>query len=432
MLFERWTKEGLKKKTDLCGLYSGPLFLLGGHPSLRSEPPELFQQPGVVTLAMNNVAALIKPNLWVGADRPNCFTRSILLDPTILKLGRAEYANLPVGDQRWAEQPNTYFYNLQTTFQPRDFLVGEVFWWKNTFMISLQLAAILGFDDIYLCGTGFDIKPDAQYAYESTLDADQVDYTQQTFLMAVQQFITALPHMVGKRIRSCTPNSPINKHVGFIPLAEAVAEVSGRFPEPDTRNVVHASVNKAEEEKPKLSYADTYEIVYKLDPGYGDRSPERVLSPRISQWATENQLQKAAVLMCGRGYAVQALRQAGVDARGIDIAAPALPEIADYVARADVLQQPIPADCGVVCIDGLEHLGTPDLGALRDRLEGRPCFFQVSTAPDQTGPRLLGQQLHRTIMDPAGWQKLFEQNWSCLTSEFDGQGVMLYVGAPKA
>src|SRR5262245_18098135 len=73
---------------DVClaDMYRGrPAFLVGAGPSLTTHDLLLLQHRGVLSLAVNNVATVVRPNLWESADDPGNVADAIWRDPGIVK-----------------------------------------------------------------------------------------------------------------------------------------------------------------------------------------------------------------------------------------------------------------------------------------------------------------------------------------------------------
>jgi len=251
--------DGRRKPVDLEGFYQGSLFLCGGHPSLKNEDLSLFHQHGITTMAMNNTASMFRPSLWVCADRPTCYSLSILKDPSIVKFGRLSYQaeRHPEDPARWRDMPSTFFYGTsEYEFSFTNLLCQRPLFafWKNVFVIALQLSYYLGFRHLFLCGVGFSISKGAKYAYDSAITDAQVASNQRCYNTVLDQVLTALPHFndYGLRLTSCTPGSPLNEHIGFTSLRDAIESVKIVHPQHDTINVKHSS-----EASPKPRSVDT-------------------------------------------------------------------------------------------------------------------------------------------------------------------------------
>jgi len=141
--------DGRRKSIDLNDLYANEaVFLICGAPSVKNENLKLLQKRGVVTLTMNNAGEMVKSNLWVGGDKPECYSKRILMDPSILKFVNMGKRDMLVGDVPWKLMPATVFYPCSEQFSEANFLNydRDLVWWKNTFFIALQLSWRLGLE----------------------------------------------------------------------------------------------------------------------------------------------------------------------------------------------------------------------------------------------------------------------------------------------
>lgn len=247
-MFYRFTSDGRRKTADLKDAFGGAVFLCGGHPSLLEEPLERFQEPGIMSFALNNTGTVFKPNLWIGADKAQCYSHSILKDPSIMKFGRLMYRDDIIDESpmtRWRHMPNQWFYvidedyNHQTVCHDSHTLV----WWKNVFILAVQFCYRLGFKKIYFCGTAFKMDDEKHYAYDVTLSKEQLDYNRRTYHCALGDFIRCLPifQRSGVQFVSCTPESSMNQHIQYMPFNDAIDEAKGQLPNTDLSEVKHSS-----------------------------------------------------------------------------------------------------------------------------------------------------------------------------------------------
>jgi len=186
-------------------------------------------------------------------------------------------------------------------------------------------------------------------------------------------------------------------------------------------------------------YRGTYREVYARLRRYGRGSPERELCPAIVAWAAERRLRRVHVLMCGHGYAVAALRRAGVAAFGVDIAARPLWRVRRFVTRGDVIDYTAAlapgSGEGIVTIAGLEHLDEPDLLRVLDAAArtGGPLFAQVSCREDVYGARLVGKPLHLTVRPAAWWDDQLGRRWTPVIDSYsDATAAYLWTGSARA
>ncbi len=253
-MFFRFDK-GCRIPIDLDGVFSGSCFIAGGAPSLLKENLELLKQPGITVISMNNTASTIPSTIWIGMDKPKCYSERILLDPKLMKFSVVSRRDLMVGDKKMKELQNMYFFGATEKYfnvsnflnQHRDFV-----WWKNTMYDVLQLAYRLGFRKVYLIGCGFKISKEEQYSYKMKLDNHQVNYNQRTYNNFVEKMKLLKPHFKQKgfEVISCTPNSALNEFYPFVPFEDAVKEILKDFPkEYNTDKCLHSSEMASEKYK---------------------------------------------------------------------------------------------------------------------------------------------------------------------------------------
>jgi len=250
-VFYRYTQSGARAAVDLDGLYAGEsLFLLGGSPDLNDLPLDLLKNPGVITMGMNNVPCVFKPNLWICADKPHCFSPHIYASPEITKftpISRCE-AVVPGTAKKVRQFPSFFFFGTTEKFTYQNFLDPhrDLVWWLSVFPMALQLAHRLGFSRVFLVGCSFRMskKPGEQYAWSTKLTEDQAQYSRNTYSRDVDRIKGLLPTFQRKKfcLVSCTPDSATHGLIPYVPLAEAVAEVTEAKPQiADTTTLLHSS-----------------------------------------------------------------------------------------------------------------------------------------------------------------------------------------------
>lgn len=252
-MFYRFGKNEVRLAIDLDGLFlDEACFIAGGAPSLKDFAPKLNEARGINVLAINNAGTVVRPTIWVGGDRPVCYSKSILVDPTIMKFGVkvSNKRRYEVNGKPWYAWPNTFFFGAKSGFNLKNFLNfdKDLVWWKNTFFIALQLAFRLGFRKAYLVGCGFDIPTEVdskkdQYAWETHLDEGELKNNKRLYSNSVSTIKSLLPHFEEKgfKLVSCTPDSLAND---ILPYEEAEAVLAGladRIPKPDTADLPHSS-----------------------------------------------------------------------------------------------------------------------------------------------------------------------------------------------
>jgi hypothetical protein len=229
-----------RKAIDLNGAFSGACFLLGGSPQLNQVKDLLVDQP-IVTAAMNNTAAVVRPNIWIGADIPINYSASVVLDPAPMKFAFITRRDHPIGDVTWKDVPNTYFMSSKQEGAEAFFLKNRDFTWgKNIFTVSLQVLYRLGFTTVYTVGCAFHINKNYQYCYDTDLNDAQVDWTARTYDMVLRQMRDILKHKPNSfQVVSCTPNSRLNDLVGFCKLEDAIGNATIGIPAHQTKGCRH-------------------------------------------------------------------------------------------------------------------------------------------------------------------------------------------------
>lgn len=169
----------------------GQVFLVLGGPSLNDLDLDLLSRRGIVSMAVNNAAAWVRPDLWTVGDPVGKFHDSVWRDPGIVKfcpqprLGNALRARGP--DGRLAaigltpqECPGVYALRRNSDFDPGSWLWEPTVNWGNgkkeaarnsrpavlsTMLQALRLCHYLGFRTVYLLGCDFTMGPRYRYAF---------------------------------------------------------------------------------------------------------------------------------------------------------------------------------------------------------------------------------------------------------------------------
>ena len=166
-MFHKFFRDGSSKIVDLRDTYlNESLFIIAGSPAAKKEQLNLLYEPGIVTMAINNAATMVRPNMWVGGDRPECYSPSILTDISITKFSPYGKHEMEFLGEPWKLKPSTFFFNCGDKGYTLDNLFSKhnhIVWWKNTWWIALSLAYTLGFRTLYLVGAEFNIDKDHQY-----------------------------------------------------------------------------------------------------------------------------------------------------------------------------------------------------------------------------------------------------------------------------
>ena len=246
-MFYRFMKAGGRIPVDLDNMYHGTCFIAGGSPILLKEDLGLLNQRGLNILAMNNAASVVPANLWVGGDKPGCYSKRVLYDQSLMKFAIISRASLEVEPNlKLSTLSNMFFFGTSTDFNSKNLLRPhrDLVWWKNTFYIAIQLAFRLGFRKIYLIGCQFKISEENQYSYKSDLDKRAIDWNQRTYNQVVTRMKELKPHFEDYKltVKSSTPDSPLNETFGYVSMKLAVEDALRGFPlEFETQSCNHSS-----------------------------------------------------------------------------------------------------------------------------------------------------------------------------------------------
>ncbi len=171
--------------------------------------------------------------------------------------------------------------------------------------------------------------------------------------------------------------------------------------------------------------ADLYQRIYDENPWYGDahqgRCPGVRLLPQFWQWL----LSPVLDLGCGRGHTVDALREMGMVAEGID-------QISNNsTMRVGDITRPI-SDMekfnSIVCVDCIEHLYPPQVAGLLENMKRvQRQAFSIHNG-ESTGT---GQELHVNRLNFDRWRKLIEPNFEIVSEIEIMPEQMLYLTQSK-
>jgi hypothetical protein len=223
-LTKSWAKKNLGLDVYLC--CPGP--------SLANVNPEDFKIPGVFTVGLNTSYPYIKPNLWIGMDKPGCYDPRLWWEP-FNKICRKPFWNETVGDYALKDLPNVLFAdiskadNIKEIFTRRAHDTSFV-WRKNTLITALHFIIWMGARRIFLVGCDFGGEKD--YYDDRELSDGNRQYNKRLYSQQVECISSLKKDAVkyGIDIRSCTPSSPVNEKISYLPLEEALDQSSKRVP----------------------------------------------------------------------------------------------------------------------------------------------------------------------------------------------------------
>jgi len=226
----RWTQVSFAKKEIAADVY-----LCCPGPSLRHVQDAALHKPGILVFAINTAFPHIRPDVWVGMDTPACYHPSLWWQPFI-KIARRAHAGQTCGGDYIYRCPMTYFADLVTTspldmFSRRNHDTAFV-WQGNTFFVALHIAVWMGAQRIFLLGNDLGRKDDRDYYDDRQLRPEQRDRNARLYRWTRRMLprVARVGKEYGITITSCTPDSPVNDEIGYIPLDEALEQSQRRVP----------------------------------------------------------------------------------------------------------------------------------------------------------------------------------------------------------
>lgn len=232
MLF---TRDG--HNVFLGDLFRGrPAILVCAGPSLTSHDLTLLDRRGVLTMAVNNAATVVRPRMWCSVDDPGNFADAIWQDAGILKFVplchmekpftvRDERGELVAAAERVGDMPAVFGFRRNEAFVADQWLYEDTFNWGNhgnrtdaygykggrsVMYVALRLLFYLGVRRVYLIGCDFRMEFGKQnYAFEQDRSASSVRGNNSAYDVFNARMFYLKPHFeqAGFQVFNCTPNS---------------------------------------------------------------------------------------------------------------------------------------------------------------------------------------------------------------------------------
>lgn len=255
-----------KKPDGLRDIFqAGAAFLICSGPSLDKCDLSVLNEPGMLTMAVNNAAvadpvrrARHRVNLWTCVDSPGSFCEQIWLDPGIWKFVPEQLRDARIAfgtedgrietiDKLVKQCPSILYYRREADFWPETFLYSSRICWGNpdnwrdplglpgarsVMFVALRILFHLGVRMVYLLGCDFRMSRDSRnYAFEQYRSKGAVESNNHKYNVLNARFAALLPYFEKERFRifNCTPNSGLRvfPHVDY---EQAVASVTSGFP----------------------------------------------------------------------------------------------------------------------------------------------------------------------------------------------------------
>lgn len=207
-------------KADMgCDAY---LFCPG--PSLAqmsSDDLAQIKRPGIMSFAINTAYPKIKPDVWIGMDRVECYDYELWWE-SFPKIIRGGYQDMKCEGYPISKCPNVfaadneYVSDRAELFKRRQHDVKFV-WHKNTLAIALHIMVWMGAKKIHLVGC--DLNGTKYYDGREPAD-DRKEFNLNLYAQQVEylKWFAKEGKNHGVELVSCTSLSPINAFMDFIPF----------------------------------------------------------------------------------------------------------------------------------------------------------------------------------------------------------------------
>ena len=251
--------SGKGRPVELQGIYSGAAaFLICSGPSLRSHDLALLEQRGILTMAVNNAATVLRPKLWCSVDDPGHFSDAIWRDPGILKfvphshfdkrffVRNADELLIPA-EKCVRDMPTVFGFQRNDDFRAERWLYEETFNWGNrgdrvdaygqkgsrsVMYVALRLLFYLGVRRIFLLGCDFRMELGrSNYAFEQDRTVSSVRGNNASYKALNVRLEHLRPYLqqAGLEIVNCTPDSGLTAFP-FFSFEQAIEEALRPMP----------------------------------------------------------------------------------------------------------------------------------------------------------------------------------------------------------
>lgn len=233
-------------------------FLICAGPALLSHDLAQLNERGVLALAVNNAAAVYRPQLWCSVDEPGSFCDAIWYDPGIIKfvplahmekkiLVRDRDDHLVPTEHCVGDMPGVFGFRRNEAFVAEQWLYEDSFNWGNyksrvdaygnkgsrsVMYVALRLLFYLGVRRVYLLGCDFHMEEGKQnYAFDEHRSATSIRFNNSSYRILNDRLAHLKPYFEkeGYEIYNCTPNSGLTVFP-HVPFEEAIRQATAIIP----------------------------------------------------------------------------------------------------------------------------------------------------------------------------------------------------------
>jgi hypothetical protein len=182
---------------------------------------------GTMAFGVNTSYPRVKPNMWIGMDKPECYDARLLWE-AFPKIFRGSYYKLMNHSRPLKDYPQTYFADVQKPEKGiRDMFLlkkDQIYfsWFKHTLGVALHVILWMGAKKIHFVGC--DLGGNKDYYDDRVLTDTQRKYNRE--LYSQQKVFLKEFSVIAKEFNieciSCTDNSPINEFMPYIDIKIAL------------------------------------------------------------------------------------------------------------------------------------------------------------------------------------------------------------------
>jgi len=185
---------------------------------------------GRLVMAVNTAYPKVIPDIWVGMDKVECYDRR-LWGESFMKILRGNYGDLEFKGKAIKYYPQTYFASVSKSGKSMFDLRGHTdkfVWNKHTLGVALNILIWMGAKRIHFVGC--DLGGDKDYYDDRVLSEGLRTYNRRLYDQQVTflQKHTEEGAKRGIELISCTPDSPINRYMEYIPVEKAIEATEAR------------------------------------------------------------------------------------------------------------------------------------------------------------------------------------------------------------
>ena len=368
-------------------------------PSLKS----VSKGRGRKIFAINTAYPRVKPDIWMGLDRVECYDRNLWGEPFI-KVCRGNYGDMTVDDRPIKYFDNVFFASIKAPDKGKtmfDYLNHEdpLVWHKNTMATMLHLIIKMGAKTIYLVGCDMGGK---DYYDNRVLSDKNREHNHQLYKEQIGfiKTIAGMAKVKGINIISATPNSPLNDFLEYKELKKAIKESE------DKVKVNDGPIEHCLDVEGKYLVKSERKLYKTLWDSGNYKS--QCAKPFVSFIKDRvGKTDKILEIGSGDGTTMRGLKDLGYDITGTDI----------YATSKDIIECPIwelpfknQSFDVVISTDVLEHLPTDMVDKAISELSrvAKKNIHVIACWKDRQ--RVKGETVHKTVKPITWWQGKFNKD----------------------